>query len=135
MKAGLRARIDRRRLRRVARAALLSEGCWGSFELGLLITDDQHMRRLHSRYLGVRSTTDVLAFPGEAKSPSRLHRLGDVVISYPQARRQSRALGHSVAPELDLLLVHGVLHLLGYRDGTPAERHTMGRRQGHILGE
>ncbi|MBI3287750.1 MAG: rRNA maturation RNase YbeY [Chloroflexi bacterium] len=120
----------------MARDCLAAEGCKGSFELGLLLTDAGQMRALHTRYLGVRSVTDVLSFPGEAKASSRAsggRHLGDIVICYPQARRQARALGHPLADELDLLLVHGLLHLLGYADRTPARRQAMWQRQEQIL--
>ena len=60
--------------------------------------------------------------------------LGDVVVSYEQARKQARAAGWRVADELELLTVHGLLHLLGYDDLTPRARKRMWKRQAEILG-
>ena len=85
-------------------------------ELSILITDDEEIRSLNRDYRSVDRSTDVLSFsqmdgdgPGIA---SQL--LGDVVISWETAQRQSRELGHAVSDEMKRLLVHGVLHLLGY---------------------
>lgn len=106
-------------------------------EIGLLITDDQEMRTLHAQYLGKRKTTDVLSFPGPGELPSGRGRapnyLGDIVISYPQARRQAREAGQGIGKELDLLLVHSILHLLGYDDRKSEERARMWARQEEIL--
>jgi len=73
---------------------------------------DRELRRLNRDYRGKDRPTDVLSFPGEA-SPEGRH-LGDVVISVPTARRQAAEQGHAVDRELRTLLLHGVLHCLGY---------------------
>ena len=83
---------------------------------------DREMRRLNRQYRGKDKTTDVLSFPGdlvadeapEASPLPRLDHLGDVVISVPTARRQAEQAGQPVDRELRVLLLHGVLHCLGY---------------------
>ena len=70
------------------------------------------MRRLNREFRGRDATTDVLSFPGEMTQEGR--HLGDIAVSVPAARRQALGAGHPVARELQVLLVHGVLHCLGY---------------------
>lgn len=76
------------------------------------LVGDPTMRRLNRTYRGKDQSTDVLSFPGE-ESPEGRH-LGDVVIAVPAARRQAAAKGHGLRRELEILLLHGVLHCLGY---------------------
>ncbi len=77
---------------------------------------DREMRRLNATYRKINQATDVLSFPGEveAKAGGGHPYLGDVVVSVPMARRQAAALGHSVERELRVLMLHGLLHCLGY---------------------
>jgi rRNA maturation RNase YbeY len=98
----------------------------------VLVVDDDEMRRLNARYRRVRRRTDVLAFPLEAPdTPDRL--LGQIVLSVDTARRQARRLGVPLALELDLLVTHGTLHLVGYDDRDPVEADLMHRRERDIL--
>ncbi|MDE3241178.1 MAG: rRNA maturation RNase YbeY [Nitrospirota bacterium] len=103
-------------------------------ELSLLIVGDHLMRRLNGRYRRKAVTTDVLAFPmREAPGPNPL-LLGDVVISLPQAARQARAQNVPLNRELAQLLVHGILHLLGYdHERSPADAHRMQRKERTVL--
>lgn len=71
------------------------------------------MTRLNARFRGKRKPTDVLSFPAPSVFADR-GLLGDLVICLPVLKRQARALDHAPARELDVLLVHGVTHLLGY---------------------
>ncbi|MDE3036392.1 MAG: rRNA maturation RNase YbeY [Nitrospirota bacterium] len=105
-----------------------------SAELSLLIVGDHLMRRLNGRYRRKAVTTDVLAFPmREAPGPNPL-LLGDVVISLPQAARQARAQNVPLNRELAQLLVHGILHLLGYdHERSPADAHRMQRKERTVL--
>ncbi|MGE5233059.1 MAG: rRNA maturation RNase YbeY [Acidobacteriota bacterium] len=73
---------------------------------------DRTIRRLNREFRGKDEATDVLSFPG-GYTPEGLH-LGDVVVSLPTARRQAAALGHGIERELRELLLHGVLHCMGY---------------------
>jgi probable rRNA maturation factor len=76
--------------------------------LGVRFVSDREMRRVNRQFRGKDRTTDVLSFPGEEG------HLGDVLISVPAARRQAAAAGHDVSRELKILLLHGLLHCLGY---------------------
>src|SRR5581483_10121063 len=79
-------------------------------EVSVLITSNSSMRQLNSRFRGKNSATDVLSFPAvEANGFA-----GDIAISIDFAARTSRALGHSVADEIRILILHGILHLAGY---------------------
>jgi probable rRNA maturation factor len=121
--------------------SLAEEGLSGPLTVGLLVTDDDSMRRLNAQYRGEDSTTDVLAFgvghsPDGFVSPSTVPRhLGDLVVSYPRAATQAAEHGHSVDEELDRLVVHGILHLLGYQDHSEEERERMWKRQESMLRE
>jgi probable rRNA maturation factor len=108
--------------------------------LTIVVTDDVHVRRLNRDYRGVDACTDVLAFgdrpePGAfVSAPEASVYIGDVVISYPRATEQAADYGHAVEEELSVLVVHGVLHLLGYDHETPEDRDEMWRLQGAALG-
>jgi probable rRNA maturation factor len=102
-----------------------------------LIAGDAELRRLNHEFLGKDYATDVLAFPGVAPailSPVTLRRrtttgdkiagatLGDIAISFPRARAQARAFGHDTGPEIQVLMLHGLLHLLGMDHTTDGGR-------------
>jgi rRNA maturation RNase YbeY len=76
--------------------------------LGVRFVGDREMQRVNLRFCGKDATTDVLSFPGEGS------HLGDLLVAVPTARRQAVAAGHDVDCELRTLLLHGVLHCLGY---------------------
>ncbi|MEM7049679.1 MAG: rRNA maturation RNase YbeY [Acidobacteriota bacterium] len=80
--------------------------------LGVRFSGDRLMRQANRRFRGRDKTTDVLSFPGE-ETPEGRH-LGDILISLPTARRQATAHGHSIARELRVLLIHGLLHCQGH---------------------
>ena len=100
-------------------------------ELSLLLVSDAVMRQLNRDWRGTDRPTDVLSFAqgeGPGGAPSGL--LGDVVISIDTARRQAAARAATLGSELDRLLIHGVLHLLGYdHERSPAEARRMQRRE------
>jgi len=96
------------------------------------VVDDAEIRRLNARYRGVARRTDVLAFPLETPdAPGQL--IGQIVISADTARRQARRVGVPLALELDLLVTHGTLHLVGYDDRDPVEADLMHRRERDVL--
>lgn len=82
-------------------------------ELSILITGDEEIRELNRTYRGKDRPTDVLSFPDGDVVEGRLI-LGDIVISLETAQRQAKELGHSLEEEVERLLTHGVIHLLGY---------------------
>jgi len=96
------------RLRRVLRAAAADLGITG--ELAVVLAGDRTLQSLNARYRGKDKPTDVLSFPG----PGGEEGLGDVVISLETAARNARAGGRTLPQEVDVLALHGFLHVLGY---------------------
>lgn len=139
-------RVSRAWLRRVAEQALGS--CDTSRQLGvsLVVADDETVRSLNREYRDLDETTDVLSFPlytdqadgdlvgqGFYIPPEEIMPAGEVVISYPQAARQAREGKRSLKAEMALLVVHGVLHLLGYDHAEPDQERRMWAKQEEIL--
>ena len=93
----------------------------GAANLAVRITDDEEMRRLNRDYAGEDHATDVLSFTGEGE------HVGDIAISWPRVVDQAQEWDHSAKDELSVLLVHGLLHLLGWDHATPAETEEMWR--------
>jgi len=104
---------------------LLAENVPTTIEISLMITGQEQMQALNRDYRGKDQPTDVLSFAlqenregEEAEAfigpPDGLLHLGEIIISYPQAEIQAAERGHSVKKELAELIVHGVLHILGY---------------------
>ncbi len=112
-----------------ARAALAGEGATGS-EVSISLVGEDEMADLHQRYLGEEGPTDVLSFPIGERDPEGVLLLGDVVIC-PVA---ARAASGDPAAELRLLIVHGILHLLGYDHEREEERAEMWTRQERYSG-
>ncbi len=127
-----RIRVSPPRLQAIGRRALSALGR-ADRSLHVTLVGDRDIRRLNARYLRARRPTDVLAFDLAGPDPSRL--LGEVIISTETAARQARRLGVPVTLELELLLVHGLLHLAGYDDHDPAEARLMHERARDILQE
>ncbi len=103
--------------------------------LTIYITDDSEIRALNRKFHATNAATDVLSFPTPRLLREGVERpyLGDVVISYERARVQAHAAGWRIVNELELLAVHGILHLLGYDDIKPGARKKMWKRQEEIL--
>ena len=102
-----RRRVNQPRLLRVLRAA--ARALQVSGEMSLVLSGDRFVRDLNRRYRGKDKPTDVLSFPGEPGTT-----LGDVVISVETAERNARGLGRTLLQELDVLALHGFLHVLGH---------------------
>ncbi len=124
-------------LRALARRVLEAEDAAQALELSVLLAGDETVQELNARYLGEDAPTDVLSFPLQEGEPfpGPFRSLGEVIISYPTARRQAQAQGHSLERELAHLLVHGVLHLLGYDHAEPEEERAMRAREEEMLKE
>jgi len=105
-------------------------------EITIAIDDDEQLRRLNLQFLGIDAPTDVLSFPADETDPdSGNHYLGDIIISYPRAVQQAQAAGHPIVNELQLLVIHGVLHLLGYDHVTQDLKNAMWSLQARFLNE
>jgi probable rRNA maturation factor len=141
-------------LKGVVERTLALEEAPSSSAVDVVVVDDETVRELNSRHRGLDETTDVLAFSyvgggeyyGEVDGaagpdrggefvlpPGQKTGLGEVVVSYPQARRQAAERGHSTQREMAALLTHGVLHLLGYDHMEDDERVEMERREARVL--
>jgi probable rRNA maturation factor len=85
-------------------------------DLGVRFCGDREMRRTNRRYRGLDKTTDVLSFPGDGTGDGTEEpdHLGDILISVPVARHQAAEAHHEPEREIQILLLHGVLHCLGY---------------------
>lgn len=141
-----RARANPETLRRAAEVTLQHASMEEPCELVVVVTGDETLHQLNQRHRGVDAPTDVLAFPHHTKSPASPpftfvsapgfpRYLGDVVISLPRAKDQAAEAGNELSAELQLLVVHGILHLLGYDDQTKHERARMWEAQQAILDE
>jgi probable rRNA maturation factor len=105
-------------------------------EVSILLVDDVRIRELNRRHLGRDKPTNVLAFPMREGEFSTLHPhvLGDLVISVETARRQSNRFGLSPMKMVFLLLIHGMLHLVGYEhEGTKKGARKMALKQKELL--
>lgn len=133
-----RRRLRSQEIQAWAQAALRAEGLTEPPDMAVVITDDEAIRALNRDFRGMDVPTDVLAFGEEAPgpfvmAPGEPMYLGDVVISLEQAEAQAQEQGHSLKDELRLLLVHGILHLLGYDHATEEDKNEMWARQEAIL--
>jgi len=102
--------------------------------LSIVITDEDTIRDLNEQHRSMDEPTDVLSFPADYFDPDLDRRyIGDVLISFPIARAQSEDQDHGVGEELQLLVVHGVLHLLGYDHMENRDQEEMAHLQRRIL--
>lgn len=129
----------KRRLTSLARQTLVGEGVAMPAELSIVVTDDATIQSLNRRYRDQDSPTDVLSFGCDPDGtfvtpPESPRQLGEVVISYPTAERQAAEHGVAAADELEHLLIHGILHLLGFDHAAAAEARTMRAREETHLG-
>ena len=121
-------------LERAAWFALEHQNASLDADLTIVITDDEQLQELNLNFRDVDSPTDVLSFPASEVDPETgKPYLGDVIISVERAREQAAAGGHPPEAELQLLIVHGILHLLGHDHGEPEEKGRMWAAQADIL--
>jgi len=127
-------------LRYIAKAVLVAEERLNA-ELGIMITGQDKIRELNRNYRDQDRPTDVLSFamtdaasePAFPTPTDGLSHLGEVIISVEQAAIQAKCHRHSMEREIAVLLVHGVLHLIGYDHGTPDEEYIMNERARAVL--
>lgn len=127
-------------LRQAALATLTHQRMETQCELAVVVTGDGVLRELNLRHRGVDAPTDVLAFSARDEAggmfvtpPDAPRYLGDVLISFHRAEAQASDAGHGVDVELQLLVVHGVLHLVGHDDVAAERRTQMWTAQAEIL--
>ena len=149
-----RALVSSRRLRKVAEAVLDWESPESPLVMDLSVVDDETVKQLNRDYRGLDETTDVLSFSflsqgryyGEGARPTSSDRsvsfvtppgygncIGEVIISFDQASRQAQENRQATEGEIDFLVVHGVLHLLGYDHAEPEEEAIMQEKTRRIV--
>jgi probable rRNA maturation factor len=129
--------LDLSAFERLAAFVLDRESAPAYTELSIAIVDLDEMSELNERYRGAKGPTDVLSFECDdlcaAPDPEEPVTLGDVVIAPEVAETQAEEYGHTVEEELNLLLVHGVLHLLGYNHEEDSDAAVMQARERALL--
>ena len=141
IKPPYRGRLTQKWLREVIAATLSTQKIDRPVELSLIITGDEEVHKLTRDYRGIDATTDVISFAlseniADAEfvtPPDKISRLGEVIISYPQAVRQARENKQTIKAELAWLVVHGLLHLLGYDHQDDESEAVMRKREDKIL--
>jgi len=127
--------IDKKFFQKIAEETLKVAGIKNDVEISLAIVGDGRIRKLNKMYRGKNRVTDVLSFENKSvlsyltkafpkikkskkiefvEASDNIKRLGEIVICYPRAKKQAKLLNHSLKKELTVLLIHGILHLLGY---------------------
>lgn len=121
-------------IERAVHAALTHQKEPLDVNLSVVLTDNRRLHKLNLDYLGVDAPTDVLSFPASESDPETgAHYIGDILISVPYATKGAKQAGNSLEAELQLLVVHGVLHLLGHDHAKPKEKAKMWKAQAEIL--
>ncbi len=129
-----KVKLDRLKIIRCARSVLENMQETDS-ELSLVFVTDSYIRKLNRRYRNIDSKTDVLAFSMREgvglskKSPI----LGDVIVSTETAKKEAKKRHIPIHKEVNLYIVHGILHLLGYNDEKPIDRKKMKRKEAELL--
>jgi probable rRNA maturation factor len=126
---------DAARIRRVVAGTLRQEEAAGLWEIAIAFVSDAAMQVLHRDFLNDDSPTDIMTFPREEAWPGQPDSAagGDIAISVDRAAAQAGDEGWDTAHELEFLVVHGMLHLLGWDDFDPEDRAAMLERQRDIL--
>jgi len=128
--------LDETRLVAAAQTTLADHDDMSNAELTIVITDDLAVQQLNLQFRDVDAPTDILSFPAEMPDidlPDDELYLGDLVVAYPYAVAQAKREDHPVQDSLELLIVHGVLHLLGYDHDTSENRAIMWEKQASYL--
>jgi probable rRNA maturation factor len=114
--------------------ALKHQSAPAEADLTIVLSNNAQLQNLNREWMGVDAPTDVLSFPSDEIDPESGNRyLGDILVSVQRAAEQAKAAGHAVEAEVQLLVIHGVLHLLGYDHAEAGEKARMWQAQGEIL--
>ncbi len=133
--------LDVRRTQQLARFVMDRMRVHPQAELCVTAVDEETIAELNAKWMEKEGPTDVLAFPMDELRPGHVNEepeegvLGDLVLCPSVAEQQATTAGHAVQDELDLLTVHGILHLLGYDHGEPGEHREMFGLQARLLAE
>ena len=133
--------VDAHELSRLSRFVMDRMRVHPMAELCIKVVDEATIAELNEQWMEKEGPTDVLAFPMDELRPGLVNDepeegvLGDIVLCPSMAAGQAKKAGHSVTAELDLLTVHGILHLLGYDHAEPEEHTEMFGLQARLLAE
>ncbi|MCD4673397.1 MAG: rRNA maturation RNase YbeY [Anaerolineaceae bacterium] len=123
-------------IQETAQAVFRHQKVLDSSTLSIVIADNQRLKDLNRQFRSIDSPTDVLSFSsGEIDPETGQEYLGDIIISWQKAEGQARTSNQSVACEIRLLVIHGILHLLGFDHATIEEQKEMWAIQNQILEE
>ena len=126
--------IDQTRLAAAFREGAKTLGLAKNTSLTLRVTNNRLIRQLNYAWRGENSPTDVLSFENAFTDPETGDQyLGDIVISFDKARQQAQTGGHTIQSEIELLFVHGLLHLSGFDHDQKEEWAEMTKTQDEIL--
>jgi rRNA maturation RNase YbeY len=125
--------VDQMRLADLARFTLAAERQHGRWSITVALVSDDALRELHHRFMGIPTVTDVMTFPHGDDAHGQSENGGDIVISLDRAMDQGPEHGMEWWREAEFLLVHGLLHLCGWRDDTRPQREAMLRRQQELM--
>jgi probable rRNA maturation factor len=143
---GLEIDLDSEWLQKVVEKPLVLENTPSMVEISLVITGQERIQELNRDYRGQDRPTDVLSFSLSQEKedeeevpflgpPDGMLHLGEVIISYPQASMQAAESGHSIKREMAVLIIHGVLHILGYDHEKPEMELLMQAREKEVMAE
>jgi len=128
-------KIPKELIEQAAQSALRHQSESIDADMTIVLTDDVYLHELNRDYLGVDAPTDVLSFPASETDPETGSRyMGDILISVPYADRSAQIAGHPLENEVQLLVVHGVLHLFGHDHAEADQKERMWKAQREILG-
>jgi len=128
----LKTEFDLDLLERAALTTLTNQDEEG--DISIVLTDDLQLQQLNHDFLGIDAPTDVLSFPASETDPETGRRyLGDILVSVPRAEDQAGAAGHALEDEVQLLIVHGTLHLLGHDHAEAEEKDRMWKAQAEVM--
>lgn len=121
------------RIEEIVNRVLHAEGADGSWTIAVVFVSDPEMQRMHRDFMAIDEPTDIMTFPSDPELDGVMG--GDLVISADSADAQAGDHGNTLVEELEFLIAHGVLHLLGWQDGSASERSAMLNRQSEILAD
>jgi len=134
VKRPIKLPVEKSILLHAAQLTLESQQVIRRSDMSIVIGDEALLKSLNQKYRQVDTSTDVLSFPANEPDPdTHTLYLGDVVVSLAKAQEQALLGGHPLVEELQLLVVHGTLHLLGFDHLSPADKKRMQARQDEIL--
>ena len=124
------AGVDPVRMKHLARFVLEQQEATGDWTVVVALVSDDHIQQLHLEFMGIDEPTDVMTFPLSFPGGERG---GDIAISVDHALVRGMEWGNSPAEEIEFLIVHGLLHLMGWRDDDEAKRAAMLQRQADLV--